>query len=187
MSESERSRIYTSLRVQPCSASASAELTASSPKRFVALIQSLESLTTSQPFRCGAVRARRRSRRNSNESDKVPEDQGSHDSRWSNLDRVPYASITPEQGESGPASQAHLLPSEAGSNRGFPPSGNRHHAPFADRIFDGTPSDAVRAKACQPNDKVNGIANRDKPDIPPQNLVSYAPYPNGPCHTGTQD
>lgn len=67
----------------------SGETTASSPKRFVALIQSLESLTTSQPFRCGAVRARRRSRRNSNESDKVPEDQGSHDSRWSNLNRFP--------------------------------------------------------------------------------------------------
>lgn len=177
VADDERIREIADIYVFACPALfriSSEELTASSPKRFVALIQSLESLTTSQPFRwCSSC-----SEPFQEEQQRIG--QGSRGSGQPRFSLVEF--------RQGSLCVNHtMLPSEAGSNRGFPPSGNRHHAPFADRIFDGTPSDAVRAKACQPNDKVNGIANRDKPDIPPQNLVSDAPYPNGPCHTGTQD
>src|SRR5215469_1026719 len=84
-----------------------------------------------------------------------------------------------------PASYAHLSALGAESDGGFPFSGNRHHSSFADRIFDRAPADAVRGKACQPNQKVKGIANWHKPEISPQNLVPDAPYSNCPGHTGT--
>ena len=60
-----------------------------------------------------------------------------------------------------------VLSAEAKSTGGFSVFGNRHHLPLANRIFDGAPSDAVRSKTCQPNHKVNGVANRHEPEVSP--------------------
>src|SRR5256884_3850618 len=75
--------------------------------------------------------------------------------------------IQPRTIEEGKEVGSLMIETAAESHRGFYVSGNRHHSPIADRIFDRAPSDTVRTEAHQPNHKVNGVANRHEPEISP--------------------